>query len=542
MELKRMGVGMRVVLAALLAALLVGYEALVVVHLVTAGDLTGLLSPTTFFAIFFVMFVLIITVALCGYAWLLPKRGERLRALGNRDPAVVYTAPTQPDRALALRAGESLRIAYHRSRSAWLQIPLFMVLCILFAAGGEVLIFTALPVFGRSNINPLYLAFLYPNPTTATSPTLLDWLAAVFPLAFSALCLVAVFWSAATESSYILLADDQGVTIRRSFRRRFIPWNDILLFARTSSDINTGPVGAYMLWGRSHALPFSIASSAIANESASTRRSRPTYRFEDGYEAYLGEAQRLLATIAARSYAPMLAMREAPLVAGFRRRAPVTTTSEEDARVLPLAGQEYQPRVDDSSASLAYGEQIAFQARLAALPAVGESLLWMAVLGLVTILFVRQPYFFDSLFALGPIVGFIAVAFCVAFLGLAAIALTIQRRRNRQPVISVDALGITGKARGEQRPVTIPWPSVTAWVVVPPPAGSNKPVRYIVFGDGRKITWVEPADARLAGRSIRGDRREAYRERAARVHALIAAHTGLPLRELRADAVPVGQA
>ena len=540
MELKRMGLGMQVVSATLLAALLVGYEVFVVVHLVTAGDLSGILSPATFFSFFFVMLVLIITVALCGYAWLLPKRGERVRALANRDPAVVYTAPTQPDRALALRAGESLRLAYHRSRSAWLQVPLFMVLCILFAAGGEVLIFTALPVFGRSSLNPFYLSFLYP--TSAASPTVLDWLAAAFPLAFSAMCLVAVFWSAATESSYILLADDQGVTLRRSFRRSFIPWNDILLFARTSSDINTGPVGAYMLWGRTHALPFSIVSSAIANESTSTRRNRPVYRFEGGYDTYLGEAQRLLATIAVRSYAPMLAMREAPLVAGFRRRAPVTTTSEEDARVLPLASQEYQLRGEDSGATLAYGEHLKLRTRLAALPIVGETLLWMFVLGLGTILFIRQPDFLESLFVLGPIVGIIAVAFLVAFVGLAAVALTIQRRRSRRPVISVDGLGITGRATGEQKLATIPWQSITAWVVVPPPAGTNKPVRYIVYGNGHKLTWAEPADAQLAGRGIRGDRREAYRALATRVHALIAARTGLPLRERRADAALVGQA
>jgi hypothetical protein len=48
-------------------------------------------------------------------------------------------------------------------------------------------------------------------------------------------------------------------------------------------------------------------------------------------------------------------------------------------------------------------------------------------------------------------------------------------------------------------------------------------------------TWVEPGNAKLAGRGVQQDRQEAYRERAAQLHRLIALRTGQPLREILAQ-------
>ena len=46
------------------------------------------------------MFVLIITVALCGYAWLLPKRGEHFRALATRIHTLIAARTGLPLREL----------------------------------------------------------------------------------------------------------------------------------------------------------------------------------------------------------------------------------------------------------------------------------------------------------------------------------------------------------------------------------------------------------------------------------------------------------
>jgi hypothetical protein len=534
-ELKRTGNGIHTFGTTLLAALLVGYEVLVTAHLITAGDLGAVFNPLGLFASIFVFFALIATLTTCFMVWALTMRSRRFRLLADRDPAVVFCAPVQPNRTLALHDGESFTLSYRSRGNRWFQGLAMLIFCLVLAAFGEALVFSTLPAFGHSQLNPFYLEILYPPAATAP-PTLLDWLTAAFPLALSAVCLVALLWGVVTSAPHTLRADDRGITSRHAGRGRIIPWNDMLLFARTLSDARTTPVGTYVVWGRSHFLMFSIVDVEHVDTGAKSRDSVTLYIVDGGYEAYLSNAARLLATIAARSYAPLLAMREPPIMGRFRRRAPVTTTSEEEARELPIAAQAYQPHATEADASLRFGEQLLLRARMPVVPVLAESLLWMAAIGVFMIPFVRQPDFINSLFAVGPIVGVIAIAFCIALLGSVAVAFAIQRRTLLRPGISVDGFGIASRQQGDKKPVAITWQSITAWVVVPAPPGSLRPTRYIVFGDGQKIAWAEPADAQLAGRGVKGDRRQAYRERAARIHALIAARTELPLRELRVDA------
>ena len=468
------------------------------------------------------------------------KGEERLRALANHDGAVVYTASTQPDGALAMRAGESLRLSYRSATRMWQIIPLLMIMCLLLAASGEVLIFATIPAFGRSSLNPFFDSFFYPPATAA--PTTLDWITAAFPLVIALIGCMALLPTLSRDTIHQIVADSQGIAVRNGRQRSFLPWNDILLFARVTSDTQTLPVGGYVLWGRTARVRMTIAGASVAGMRSSTRSQRASYQFEGGYESYLADAQRLLATIAARSNTPLLAMRAAPLAARLRRRAPITTTTEEDAQALPLADQEYQPHSEKGSSLLAYGEQLTLKARLAARPVLGESLLWLIALGLIMSFVLRmsnQPLLLDSLFAEGPVVGYIALAFLVAFMEFATLMLTAQRRRYALPAISVDGFGLASKQRSDQKPITITWQHITAWVVVPPLPRSGKPTLYIVFGDGQKIAWAEPADAQLAGRGVKGVRRQAYRERSERIHALIAVRTGLPLRELRVDAMPM---
>jgi len=114
-ELKRTGNGIHTFGTTLLAALLVGYEVLVTAHLITAGDLGAVFNPLGLFASIFVFFALIATLTTCFMVWALTMRSRRFRLLADRDPAVVFSAPVQPNRTLALHDGDSFTLSY-RSR------------------------------------------------------------------------------------------------------------------------------------------------------------------------------------------------------------------------------------------------------------------------------------------------------------------------------------------------------------------------------------------------------------------------------------------
>lgn len=522
-------------LAAVMGMLLLAYEVFVVVRVVTTGDWKGLFTPLALFGMFFVAIVALITPLLLVMPWIVLKRRQNTRALANRNPAQVSIAPAQPDHALALRNGESLVLSYHRGGSKWRQLPRAIGLCLFMAASGEVLIIAALPVFTHSSLNPFYFAPLNSSVAPAT-PSPLDWLAVAFPLVVCGMILVYWLWDIITGRMVVLTADDQGVRLRTRRRSKAIPWNDIVLFAHTMAHDPTNPIGAYVLWGRSHRLEFSIANARGTNIEPSSDGQSSRYVFEGGYAAYLENAQRLLATIAVRAHTPLLVTREAPVIGWLRRRAPVAITSEDEAAVLPTAEQVYQPQVGDSATVLRFGEQLILRERLAPWPVLAESLLWMVVLGPPLYFCASMQSAFTSVFSLGPIATVSAVVFSLLMLGLLAVSVAAGRRGTFRPAIRVDGFGIATRAQNEKKPVMIPWQSVTAWVVIPASPGANKPTRYIVFGDGKKITWAESTDAQLAGKDVRGNRQQAFRERAARIHAVIASRTGLPLRELQPDA------
>jgi hypothetical protein len=131
----------------------------------------------------------------------------------------------------------------------------------------------------------------------------------------------------------------------------------------------------------------------------------------------------------------------------------------------------------------------------------------------------------------------------IALLAFYVVLLVRQRRRAQLPDVRADETGLTTWGYYKDQPVTIPWDHIVAWVVIPP-AKSKKFIRYAVFGGGLQLTWAEPASLRYYWETASGYRHNEYFQHATRLHALIVARTGLPLRELRADAdaVPATQA
>lgn len=539
-ELKPMRTGRIIVELGVTLALLLGYEALVAARIITTTDWNALLGFGLLFGSFFLGILLILNVFFIAAFVGATRRGRYFRALAARDPSLVSAASPQPDRALALSNGETLTLTYRRLRGDWRQIPTFVIFGLIIAAFGEALIFAALPVFGQSALNPFNSALLNP-PTTAT-PTLVDWVVAAFPLVVGVALIIMAIVQTLTTRTPLLTADDAGITLRKGRRRTAIPWNDIVLFAHTNVSAPSSPLGSYILWGRAHRLGISVIGPRGSERFDDSDSQPPRYDFEGGYETYLANVERLFATVTLRSHTPLLMVREASLVRAIRRRAPAMTTSADDARDLPLAGSEWQPHPGAGGATLAFGEQLTMRARLPVFPVLGESLLWFLLIGVIFWFLLNSTGTIASMQSLGLIAEIAMAAILIPLAMLMAWAVAVTRRSASRPAITVDGYGITRRSSGQEKPANIPWQSITAWVVVPAPPGSRKPTRYIVFGDGHKIAWAEPADARLAGREVKGDRRQAYREMAERIHALIAARSGQPLRELRVDAAPITQA
>ena len=122
------------------------------------------------------------------------------------------------------------------------------------------------------------------------------------------------------------------------------------------------------------------------------------------------------------------------------------------------------------------------------------------------------------------------------------IVLFLRRQRYRKnPDVSADASGLTTWGRFKDQPVTVAWERITAWVIISPKQGTTKPFRYLVVGDGLRLAWSEPTYGQYTWQSASSPQ-GTYRKQAERLHALIAARTGLPLRELQEDAVPATQA
>jgi hypothetical protein len=164
------------------------------------------------------------------------------------------------------------------------------------------------------------------------------------------------------------------------------------------------------------------------------------------------------------------------------------------------------------------------------------ALIYLLLMGLVIVL----PFYSLSVIPFTPQNALHGDIYALAFWGCLgpmlsgfAIGYGYLWRRRRAPIIVGDAEGLQRRVGNSATDVALPWQAIRAWVVVPPAAGSRRPPTYIVFADTKRLSWTEPEDAELGGRGVKGDRRAAYRERAAQLHAMIAARTALPLRELR---------
>jgi hypothetical protein len=268
---------------------------------------------------------------------------------------------------------------------------------------------------------------------------------------------------------------------------------------------------------------------------------------EKDSDTFLADANRLLATIGARSYTPLRVYTGARgLIGWVQRHAPVITIDLDDALAARVASAPLQPS-EQAIAAVKFPSSVVLKQRRSILPVVLESLVWIAGFLVFGVIFVRtDPYFIEAMGdAYVPVL--VGAALFLAGLG---VVFAIARRADASQAVIADSFGIKGRVfatASQTKRRYVPWVDVRAWVVIPAEPQGRRPMRYILFANGPatrempagttiKVYWNEPYGAQLSGRRVKGDRHVAYRERAEQLHALIAARTGLPLREFPGSA------
>jgi len=530
-RLLRTGYGIKIALAAAFAVLVMGYGLFVAIYLITRGHF----APFWSFEMLASAFSVLVIVALAAAVWAnvrgLVVRRNLGRALAQRDPSVVSAASPQPDASLALPAGETLTIAHHYSLNAVYHSLTGIVFYVYLLIVSEIIVFRALPALGHSELNPFFHSEF--DGPVAPPPTTLDWVAAGLPLLLATCVIGYLVLQQIRDRSSRIVAADTGITIQDGFRCRRIVWNDITVFARIADEPYAAPIGNYVLWGRSKSLniPIVAMEEKIDPDTDYSRSWQTRYIFVGSYATYIKDTRRLLATIAARAQTPLLTVRVARRDGQQRGHTPgIASLSADEAVALPLAEGRYAPLDDMQGAALAAGEQLSLKARSGPMAVAGDG---FGDFSLVTFLFYGLFWVFIPPFSHWPLVlptGVLVIALLALYITL----FIRQRRRSQLPDIRADEIGLTTWGYYKDQPVTISWEHIVAWAVIPP-AKSNKSIRYAVFGDGLQLSWAEPASLRYYWENASGDRHNEYRQCAARLHALIAARTGLPLRELRAD-------
>jgi hypothetical protein len=359
----------------------------------------------------------------------------------------------------------------------------------------------------------------------------------------SLIILIALIASALNGKEQAIVADDQGISVMRTRGRgRFIPWHDIKVFLHPIVRADTLPTGGYFLWGREHGLFISIPNPKVQAECTGLLAVP-----EQDNDTFLVDANRLLATIAARSSTPLRVYTGARKLLGWvQRHAPVITIDLDDALAAPVVSAPLQPS-EPAIAAVTFASSVVLKQRRSILPAVLESLVWIAGLLVFGVIFVRTDSYLME--AMGGAYVPVLVG-GVLFLAGLGVAFAIARRADASQAVIADSFGIKGRVfatASQTKRRYVPWVDMRAWVVIPANPQGRQPTRYILVAKGPatgempagttiKVYWNEPYGRQLAGRRVKGDRGAAYREQAEQRHALIAARTGLPLREYGSDA------
>jgi hypothetical protein len=203
--------------------------------------------------------------------------------------------------------------------------------------------------------------------------------------------------------------------------------------------------------------------------------------------------------------------------------------------MLPSAEEKYQLLVVSESEASHEEEQASLKTRRQSAPITAS---WSSDLNILVLAGYELLWAGGQFIVSTPVSPHVVVAviifaaFDLTMLGFYVVLFRRQRRLKPTADVRADGEGLTTWGPYLDQPITLPWSSITAWVVIPP-AKPSQPSRYVVYGGGLRLTWVEPLGAPHPWSGVNFSAPLIYRKQIARLHALIAARIGQPLRELR---------
>lgn len=449
----------------------------------------------------------------------------RFLARLHTDTAAITTpAPMPPSPTLALAPGERLVLQVRWPRSLLLRVLLVYPLRLLVATAGAELILTTL------------LGALSPDQgPIAGVPLWAQWGMLAFPpllwLLLSARHIARIVQASGQQIS----VDERGITRQqRLAAAAFIPWQDITLCVRFLFSTGDQMMGSYLLAGQRHYLELAFLPHAVRIG----RRPSNLYNYVPEESIYRAQAERVLATILARSGVPLLVVgprfynpapspaRSSPTPARPARTWLIGLAAQ-DLAGYPDAPPPYQPPAEALAWAKTYTDAYA-------LPVMQEIEMWARV---TTLLAWRRVLASGGLFAVLGIALLIILQgdpLLTAFLAFAAVFIlagvwylssAVKALGPREAHIVAETADL--RQSGPGTALELPWGAIAAWGVIQPATDQEKPV-YVVLWQGVTLAWRE--DASVAQPVAAGTLQQSYRDAANALHALIITRSGQAMK------------
>jgi hypothetical protein len=490
-------------------------------------DSVGLLPSVVFLEVIAAALVILIVVALSRIPRGLVRTQRTLRAALQGDDARAprTLAPLHPQGALGF--GEQIALVRTRSWAAiWRSTRASFILVVFIIVLGSIV-----PAF---YILPAIAAASAAAPWLDTWGSAIAYAIVLLPILLGLVLVVAVILDGARGRQITLTADDRGISQRDGFgRTRFIPWDDVRAVVRASGLQSDPLLNQYALWGERHGLTINLTD--VGELVLPQQALKPMTTYGGGRERYLADAQRLLATIAARVNVPLRVYAAGYYAVRPRRPAAlVVGLTTADLAALPPAPPPVplpSPFIQQMWATT--GRLTLATRTQAALLQVGRSFLGIAFVLLLVVFVIITANSDISANALS--LTLVVIYGCIPFILVGTILSAIGRRQARRSALTVataDAQALRlapSLAAFEQKRnvITIPWGRIRAWGLIPPAPSAPTDAIYVILWDGPTVAWVERAGAPLAVPGLVGDARDAYRQVAEHLRAMVAERTGL---------------
>jgi hypothetical protein len=433
-----------------------------------------------------------------------------------QDQLPTSLAPTQPTPEQALPYGSSITLRYQRQPLSLLKTVLIYSIRLLIAtACFEVALLSFTP-----DALPNFFSIM------TGVPLLVQWGLLALPPLLWALLSLRMLRNTLRTSTQSLTLDDRGITRQRPWgQAEFIAWHEIRAWVRVLLTTGDQTLGSYLLYDPERYLEITFSPIGVL----SGRQSASDYQFSPDQATYRVMAEQALATIMARTAIPLRVVSTAYYSKRGRYSSYTIGVAAQDVARQPEAPPAYQPPPQALEWARAYPGSYALpvtQDLLMVQPVGGArvALGWLArgllIVALGIILFFLLIQLVDLPTAL-------LITLLLMLPGFFFLTRAARQVLPRPVVIEALPAGLSRKGPGPR--LFIPWNQVQAWGVVLPITPQKQPV-YAVLWSGATLVWAEPEQATLPG--TQGDGRAAYLAASQALHALIAVHTGQPMRIL----------